>query len=107
MSKLVLEGVFESRHPDQSQGHLFLEDPIPAHFPPPRQCLTGSSSGFPRLVLWSVRIHRDEGSTGRADYDAVPDDRLDAFADYVQQDFEQAPRTVTIGLTTDLLISFC
>lgn len=41
---------------------------------------------------------------GRADYDAVPDDELDAFADYVQQDFEQAARTVTIGVTTGLLI---
>lgn len=41
---------------------------------------------------------------GRAEYDAVPDDQLDAFADYVQQDFEQAARTITIGLTTGLLI---
>lgn len=41
---------------------------------------------------------------GRAGYSEVPAGQLDAFADYVQQDFEQAARTVTIGLTTGLLI---
>lgn len=41
---------------------------------------------------------------GRADYERVPDGQLDAFADYVQQDFEQAARTLTISITTGLLI---
>lgn len=41
---------------------------------------------------------------GRAGYDAVPSNQLDAFADYVQQDFEQAGRTVTLSITTALLI---
>lgn len=41
---------------------------------------------------------------GHADYDKVPAGQLDAFADYVQQDFEQADRTVTISVTTGLLI---
>lgn len=41
---------------------------------------------------------------GRADYDRVPAHQLDAFADYVQQDFEQAARTVTLSITTALLI---
>ncbi len=37
-------------------------------------------------------------------YEAVPDRQLDSFADYVQQDFEQADRVVTISLTSALLI---
>lgn len=37
-------------------------------------------------------------------YEAVPDHQLDSFADYVQQDFEQADRVVTISLTSALLI---
>ncbi len=41
---------------------------------------------------------------GQNGYDAVPDRQLDSFADYVQQDFEQADKTVTIGVTTGLLI---
>lgn len=41
---------------------------------------------------------------GRAEYEKVPADQLDAFADYVQQDFEQAARTLTISVTTGLLI---
>jgi hypothetical protein len=40
---------------------------------------------------------------GQNGYEAVPADRLDAFADYVQQDFEQAD-TITISLTSALLI---
>lgn len=40
---------------------------------------------------------------GQNGYDAVPASQLDAFADYVQQDFEQAD-TVTISLTSALLI---
>jgi septal ring factor EnvC (AmiA/AmiB activator) len=37
-------------------------------------------------------------------YEAVPDHQLDSFANYVQQDFEQADRVVTISLTSALLI---
>jgi len=40
---------------------------------------------------------------GRNGYEAVPANQLDAFADYVQQDFEQAD-SITISLTTALLI---
>lgn len=41
---------------------------------------------------------------GQNGYEAVPDGQLNNFADYVQQDFEQADRTLTIGLTSALLI---
>jgi hypothetical protein len=41
---------------------------------------------------------------GQNGYTAVPDGQLDTFADYVQQDFEQADRVLTIGVTTALLI---
>lgn len=41
---------------------------------------------------------------GTNGYDKVPDAQLDEFADYVQQDLEQADRVVTISLTTALLI---
>jgi hypothetical protein len=37
-------------------------------------------------------------------YDPVPASQLDRFADYVQQDLEQADRVLTISLTTLLLI---
>jgi hypothetical protein len=40
---------------------------------------------------------------GRDGYEAVPANQLDAFADYVQQDIEQAD-SITISLTTALLI---
>ena len=40
---------------------------------------------------------------GQDGYEAVPANQLDAFADYVQQDFEQAD-SITISLTTALLI---
>jgi hypothetical protein len=40
---------------------------------------------------------------GQNGYEAVPADQLDTFADYVQQDFEQAD-TITISLTSALLI---
>jgi len=40
---------------------------------------------------------------GRGGYEAVPANQLDAFADYVQQDIEQAD-SITISLTTALLI---
>ena len=41
---------------------------------------------------------------GRNGFDRVPDSQLNAFADYVQQDIEQAERKVTLSLTTLLLI---
>lgn len=41
---------------------------------------------------------------GQNGYEAVPDRQLDTFADYVQQDFEQADRVITISLTSALLI---
>lgn len=41
---------------------------------------------------------------GQADFDEVLDEDLDDFSNYSQQYFEQADRTVTIGVTTVLLI---
>ncbi len=41
---------------------------------------------------------------GQNGYTAVPAGQLNTFADYVQQDFEQADRVITIGVTTALLI---
>ena len=41
---------------------------------------------------------------GQNGYEAVPASQLNSFADYVQQDFEQADRTLTISLTTALLV---
>ena len=37
-------------------------------------------------------------------YERVPDEQLNAFADYVVQDMEQATQTVTISVVTLLLI---
>jgi len=41
---------------------------------------------------------------GQNGYTAVPDGQLNTFADYVQQDFEQADQVLTISVTTALLI---
>lgn len=41
---------------------------------------------------------------GEAGFDEVMDEDLDDFSNYSQQYFEQADRTVTIGVTTVLLI---
>lgn len=41
---------------------------------------------------------------GRNDFDKVQDKALDDFSDYSQEYFEQADRTITIGLTAALLI---
>lgn len=41
---------------------------------------------------------------GQNGYEAVPAGQLNSFADYVQQDFEQADRTLTLSLTTALLL---
>jgi len=42
--------------------------------------------------------------TGSDGYDRVADAQLNAFADYVVQDMEQAAQTITISLVTLLLI---
>jgi len=41
---------------------------------------------------------------GENGYERVSDGRLDAFADYLVQDMEQADRAITISVTTLLLI---
>jgi hypothetical protein len=51
----------------------------------------------------SIREKTDE-LNGKNGYKAVPDTQLDAFSNYVVQDFEQADRRITISLTTVLLI---
>lgn len=49
-------------------------------------------------------VEKQHELRGTHGYEQVPDRQLDDFADYVQQDFEVADRTLTIGLTTALLI---
>ena len=51
----------------------------------------------------TIQEKKDE-LNGTNGYDKVPDTQLDEFADYVQQDIEQADRAITISLTTALLI---
>lgn len=51
----------------------------------------------------TIQEKKDE-LNGTNGYDKVPDSQLDEFADYVQQDIEQADRVVTISLTTVLLV---
>lgn len=41
---------------------------------------------------------------GKDGYEKVPDNQLNDFAQFVQQDIEQADRVLTISLTTALLI---
>lgn len=41
---------------------------------------------------------------GRKGYDQVADAQLDDFANFMQNDFEQANSTVTLSVTTALLI---
>jgi hypothetical protein len=50
-----------------------------------------------------LKEKQDELS-GLNGYERVPDAQLDAFADYVVQDVEQADQTITIGTVTLLLI---
>jgi hypothetical protein len=50
-----------------------------------------------------VQDYLDELS-GHDGFTPVPDRQLNNFADYVQQSFEQADRTITISITTALLI---
>lgn len=51
----------------------------------------------------TIQEKKDE-LNGTDGYEKVPDTQLDEFADYVQQDIEQADRVITISLTTALLI---
>ena len=51
----------------------------------------------------TIQEKKDE-LNGTNGYEKVPDSQLDEFADYVQQDIEQADRAITISLTTALLI---
>lgn len=51
----------------------------------------------------SIQEKKDE-LNGTNGYEKVPNTQLDKFADYVQQDIEQADRAITISLTTALLI---
>lgn len=49
-------------------------------------------------------IEKKNELNGQDGFAKVPDNRLNDFAQYVQQDMEQADRVVTISLTTALLI---
>lgn len=51
----------------------------------------------------AIQDKRDE-LAGTNGFSPVPDGQLNAFADYVVQDLQQAERTVTIGLVAALLI---
>jgi hypothetical protein len=49
-------------------------------------------------------VEKSNQLNGRKNYDRIAGEDLDEFADYVQQDMEQADRVLTISLTTALLI---
>jgi hypothetical protein len=51
----------------------------------------------------TLQENQDE-LTGSNGYERVPDKRLNAFADYVVQNTEQADKTITISVVTALLI---
>lgn len=51
----------------------------------------------------SIQQKKDE-LNGKNGYDRVPDSELNEFAQFVQQDIEQADRVITISLTTALLV---
>ena len=55
------------------------------------------------LLKVTLKEKQDE-LAGVNGYDRVPDAQLNAFADYVVQDMEQATQTVTISVVTLLLI---
>lgn len=59
-------------------------------------------AGLDRLKA-SLQEKQDE-LAGTNGYTRVPDDRLNAFSDYVVQDMEQADRTITISVVAALLI---
>ncbi|GAA5520771.1 DUF4407 domain-containing protein [Aliifodinibius salicampi] len=49
-------------------------------------------------------VEKSNQLDGRKNYDRIAGEDLDEFADYVQQDMEQADRVLTISLTTALLV---
>jgi len=55
------------------------------------------------LLKATLQEKQDELS-GLNGYERVSDSQLDAFADYVVQDMEQADRSITISVVTALLI---
>ncbi|RJP82263.1 MAG: hypothetical protein C4524_01080 [Candidatus Zixiibacteriota bacterium] len=59
-------------------------------------------AGLDRLKV-GLQDKQDE-LMGRNGYERVPDSQLNAFANYVVQDMEQADRTITISLVAALLI---
>jgi len=59
-------------------------------------------AGIGRLIV-TLKEKQDE-LAGVNGYDRVPDAQLNAFANYVVQDMEQATQTVTISLVALLLI---
>jgi len=62
----------------------------------------GDRAGIDRLK--AILQERQNELAGTDGFDRVPNEQLNAFADFVVQDMEQADRTVTIGLVTLLLI---
>ena len=54
--------------------------------------------------LKSRVVEKSNELNGRDGFERVSDAQLDGFADYVQQDMEQADRVLTISVTTVLLI---
>lgn len=59
-------------------------------------------AGLDRLKA-ALQEKQDE-LAGANGYARVSDDRLNAFSDYVVQDFEQADKTITMSVVTALLI---
>jgi hypothetical protein len=59
-------------------------------------------AGIDRLQA-ALQDKHDE-LAGANGYSRVPDDRLNAFSDYVVQDMEQADKTITMSVVTALLI---
>jgi hypothetical protein len=59
-------------------------------------------AGIDRVKV-ALQEKQDE-LTGTNGYARVPDDKLNAFSDYVVQDMEQADRVIVIGGVTALLI---
>ncbi|MFH1311945.1 MAG: hypothetical protein ABIJ00_01845 [Candidatus Eisenbacteria bacterium] len=62
----------------------------------------GDRAGIDRFK--ATLQERQNELAGTNGFDRVPDEQLNAFADFVVQDMEQADRTVNISLVTLLLI---
>lgn len=62
----------------------------------------GDRAGIDRFK--AILQERQNELAGTDGFDRVPDEQLNAFADFVVQDMEQADRTITISLVTLLLI---